>query len=280
MNEIKETSDLYGTSYQEQQAEKYRNRENNHWKARLDIADELYNKYVKPSFESKSNKDVVFVDIGCSIGTFAIEFAKKGLKTYGIDFDNSALEIARNLAKEENVSPTFVCGDVSNWSENFPEIDIAACFDIFEHLHDDELGSFLIAIKKNLSSRGCIIFNTFPAQYDYMFFDDSLFSKFFKVFKNLKPTKFSKLVRIMQALYDVYLLFSQGVTYQEKIKKAKHCNPTTKERLTDIFERSGYEIVFIDNSNLYNTEIEKQNIFKKQPITYRNIYGVVKPKNP
>jgi 2-polyprenyl-3-methyl-5-hydroxy-6-metoxy-1,4-benzoquinol methylase len=70
---------------------------------------------------------------------------------YGIDFDPIVLEIASQLAKEENVSPKYVCGNIADWTSAFPPIDIAVCFDIFEHLHDDELGSFLTSIRKQLS---------------------------------------------------------------------------------------------------------------------------------
>jgi len=69
-----------------------------------------------------------------------------------------------------------------------------------------------------------------------------------------------------------------GVSYQEKIKKQCHCNPTTVERLTDIFQRSGYEIRVIENANLYDSEDLIQKHFAKQPITYQNIYGVAVPK--
>ncbi len=36
------------------------------------------------------------MDVGCSIGTFAIEFAAKGYRSFGIDFDQTALDIARD----------------------------------------------------------------------------------------------------------------------------------------------------------------------------------------
>jgi len=175
MDSPKSTSFSYGSGYQASQAEKFRNRKNNHWVHRIALANRLVDSYVFPKFTEVKKSDVVVVDVGCSIGTFAIEFAKKGYKAYGVDFDASALEIARQLSKEENVTPVFVQGDVSNWSVNFPKIDIAICFDIFEHLHDDELGAFLVAIRRQLSEKGSLIFHTFPTQFYYIFFFEILF---------------------------------------------------------------------------------------------------------
>lgn len=98
MGAPKETFYKYGREYQLKQAEKYKNRENNHWKFRIDMAKTLVERYSLPRFKGKPNKEVIVVDVGCSIGTFAIEFAKMGYQSFGIDLDKSALDIARQLS--------------------------------------------------------------------------------------------------------------------------------------------------------------------------------------
>jgi SAM-dependent methyltransferase len=279
----KSTSFAYGKEYQLGQVEKYRNRRNNHWKFRIELVQRLVEDYALPRLEAKQKKDIVIVDVGCSIGTFAIEFAKMGYCSYGIDFDNSALEIARQLAQEENVSPIFVCNDISDWGSKFQNIDIAICSDIFEHLHDDELGSFLVSIKKQLSKKGILVFHTFPLQYDYIFFSRPYIGYPLIPFSYLSNSKFNIIVKIYSCFVDIGFLLTKGAIYKEIIKRRSHCNPTTTERLTDILQRSGYEIIFMDSSNLYDFYEFKKSIQKRlayQSITHRNLYGVAIPKVP
>jgi len=278
MNKPKETSNAYGLKYQTKQANKYRQRNNNHWKHRIKLAQDLVEKYVNPKFSHMSKNDIVVVDIGCSIGSFAIEFKKLGYQSYGIDFDKDAIDIAKELAKEEHVEPEFVCGDVSTWSENFPKIDIALCFDIFEHLHDDELGAFLSKIITNFSENGMLVFHTYPMQYDYIFYHDKYTKYPLIPFKNINPNIFNKFLKIYSSLYDIYSIIRFGKTHAESIKLDTHCNPLTLERLSDIFNRNGYDITYIDTSNLYNFKPSIQQQFKKQPFSHRNLYGVCIPK--
>ena len=106
-SEQKLTSYNYPDSYQQNQAKKFRNRYNNHWKFRLALMRKLTSKFSLPRIGKKDKKDITVGDIGCSIGTFAIEFAKLGYKSYGIDFDSKALKIAEELCEEENVNVKF-----------------------------------------------------------------------------------------------------------------------------------------------------------------------------
>ena len=69
----KQTSYEYGYQYQLTQAEKYRNRENNHWKYRIELANRLVDEALKEM--PPTSRPRTLLDVGCSIGTFAIEFA-------------------------------------------------------------------------------------------------------------------------------------------------------------------------------------------------------------
>ncbi len=271
---VKATSYEYGEEYQHQQVEKYRNRQHNHWKYRIGLTD----KYVLPRFATRSLKDIIVTDVGTSIGTFAIELAKRGFRVYGIDFDAQALKIAEKLAREENVSPTFIQADVADWPRDMPPIDIAICFDIFEHLHDDELGAFLVAIRRNLSAEGCLVFHTFPTQYDYLLFGRALLRVPLYPFARLPPRWFNRVVRAYAALFDQYLLMTRSVDYRDTIKTWSHCNPTTKGRLSELLQRAGYEIIFIETAQLYPYLPTLVRRFEHQPISHRNLYGVAAPK--
>lgn len=263
----------YGEKYQLKQADKYRDRNNNHWKYRIELAHKLVNSYVLPRLSDKNCNKIVAVDIGCSIGTFAIEFAKLGYNSYGIDYDKEAIKIAEQLCKEEKVSPKLICGDFIIHKQDLPPIDIAICFDIFEHLHDDEIGFLLQSIRAQLSKEGSIIFHTFPTQYDYIFFDKFHLELPLFLFNNLSSSKFNLILKIYASLIDIGLLLIKGKTYRELIKFSSHCNPTTKDRLTAIFNRAGYNILFIDSLQLYPSK----KFFSNQKITQSNLYGIAIP---
>jgi len=274
----KATSYEYGPGYQLAQLSKYRNRHNNHWGIKIELARDLVARYVRPRLREKPNSDIVVVDLGCSIGTFAIEFAKLGYRCYGVDFDPAALKIARQLSAEENVSVEFVQADVADWKRECPPVDIAICSDIFEHLHDDELGALLQSVRKQLSQAGSLVFHTFPTQYDYLFFSRSYVRWPLLLVKDLPADTFERVARAYASVIDVWLLLAKGHTYHDSLKSAVHCNPLTKERLTDLLERAGYEVLCIETAQLYPFKDAVQKQFLKHPISYRNLYGVAVPK--
>lgn len=281
----KETSYEYGKAYQLAQAEKYRCRHENHWHLRIELAERLVKEYVTPMFSGVGKENIVVVDVGCSIGTFALEFAREGYRAYGVDFDESAIEVAMILSEEEKVSAEFLCKDVSALGDDFPPVDIAVCFDIFEHLHDDELGGLLQGIRRMLSEKGYLVFHTFPTEYDYLFYTDEfnlLGRRFLYVplllFRKLSPTRFSRIVRAYATFLDLFWIITKGMTYRQSIKAESHCNPMTKERLTDILERNGYEILTIQTSQVYPYEAGMKKRFSNQPMADRNIFGVAAPK--
>jgi 2-polyprenyl-3-methyl-5-hydroxy-6-metoxy-1,4-benzoquinol methylase len=243
--------------------------------------------YALPRLQHKAARDTVVVDVGCAIGTFAIEFAKLGYLTYGVDFDPEALKLARQLCEEEGVCAEFICDDIANWNHNFPPIDVAICFDIFEHLHDDELGSFLTSVKKQMSQEGSLVFHTWPTQYDYLFFGKRHLRLPLILFKRLSAAKFEIVVKAYAGLLDVMRLVMKGGTHGDLVKFESHCNLTTKERLSDILLRAGYEIVSIESSQLYSSPPPSRRYpitgrvearFAKQPIAHRNLYGVAIPR--
>jgi 2-polyprenyl-3-methyl-5-hydroxy-6-metoxy-1,4-benzoquinol methylase len=274
----KATSFGYGEAYQTEQVDKHRGRRDNHWKPRIALAHQLIDDYVLGRLGAPSSGAVAALDVGCSIGTMAIEMAARGFKSYGVDFDAAALQIARELAAEEGVSVEFFQGDVAAWRPDAGEsLDIALCFDIFEHLHDDELGALLQTIRRHLRPRGAIVFHTFPQQYDYLFYSRDPISWPLTPFKWLPAAAFERVARAYAALADSALLLATGRTYKERIKAISHCNPTTRARLTDILERAGYRIGHIESKQLYPFKPHIMGRFSRHPIAHRNLYGVAYP---
>lgn len=284
MNEIsppKATSFAYGSLSQIKMLEKYRNRENNHWKNRIAMAEKLVADHVTPLHGDAAPSDIILVDVGCSIGTFALEFGRQNYKSYGVDFDSAAIEIARDLANEENIAAEFLQMDVAEWHKvELPPIDIAVCFDIFEHLHDDEIGALLQGLKRGLSDKGRVVFSTTPTEYTYLFANRSL--KFMPVRALIYAAAifgsgtFARLTRAIAKLVDVWYLLARGKDHAELIKRDKHCNPLTETRLADIFRRAGFDFDLLETRQLYPADTALRRLLFRHPVMHSHIVGVAR----
>jgi 2-polyprenyl-3-methyl-5-hydroxy-6-metoxy-1,4-benzoquinol methylase len=252
---------------------------------RVKLGDELVNNYVRSVLENRPKETIKLADIGCSVGTFAIHFSKQGYKVIGIDFDRAAITLAQKLNAEEGGSATFFQMDVAALKNEIDKLDIAVCMDLFEHLHDDELGALLYSLKNLLSENGCVVFHTLPLQFDYIFWKNKkgkiAFPFLLQPFKSLSPRTFSKLTRIYALLIDIGMVCWFGKTHTEHIKRFEHCNPLTQERLADMFERAGYELRLLRSGFVTDQFDQKyKKYFQGQPITHRSLFGVAVPCRP
>lgn len=83
-------------------------------KSLAELGDKKTNEYLKQKIE-KYFSNVVgksALDLGCGTGTTAFTLAKHGLATTGIDISETALEMGRDLARQQNLEIQFVAGDV------------------------------------------------------------------------------------------------------------------------------------------------------------------------
>ena len=67
-------------------------------------------KQIEKYFSDFTGKSAL--DLGCGTGTTAFTFAKHGFATTGIDISETALEMGRDLARQQNLNIHFVAGDV------------------------------------------------------------------------------------------------------------------------------------------------------------------------
>jgi 2-polyprenyl-3-methyl-5-hydroxy-6-metoxy-1,4-benzoquinol methylase len=274
----------YGDSYQRCQAEKYRNRERNHWKIRVDLAFMLARRFALPMV-AKPWQDMTVLDVGCSIGTFAIEFAKVGARTTGVDADASGLEVARELALEQGVRPSLLHADVTELTSEQLEasgasngFDMIVAFDLFEHLHDDELGVLFATIRRLLSPRGVLIYHTFPAEFDYIFSEkEGQLAKALLPYAHLHADEFERVTRSYAAWLDAEWIAQGGRAHADHIEREQHCNPLKLQRLAALLRRSKLHSLSIERQQLYPCEppfgAAMLKEFVHQPITHRNIFG-------
>jgi 2-polyprenyl-3-methyl-5-hydroxy-6-metoxy-1,4-benzoquinol methylase len=100
-------------------------------------------------------KNAKILDIGCGEGYFLKLAKEKGFEAFGIDFNEKAIEIAKEKFGLKNVYPYTI----EEFIEKFPneKFDIICFFHLLEHL-DDPL-KFMKNIKKILKENGYIAFS-------------------------------------------------------------------------------------------------------------------------
>lgn len=232
----------YSAEYTQVQRRKHEERFTNHWKSHIWWAKELVREYGKKS-------PAKLLDLGCSVGTYAIEFALDGYETTGLDFDLKALNVARQLATKENVNPKWLCGDACDFQLPKP-VDIVLCFDLLEHLDDNTIMGMLSCIKANLNPDGIFLYHTFPTKYDHIFYNNRFFNRFSSIiplplipFKKLDDSSFTQVVKTYSAFLDLFSLLTVQKTHQQIIKDTVHPNPLSHEKLLNFFNEAGFELI-------------------------------------
>lgn len=104
---------------------------------------------------------LVIVDVGCGMGTFTIEAARRGGHVVGIDAAPAALAAARRVAAEERIpGARFVRADAARLPVARGVADVVLAADLIEHLDDDTLGHVLAEARKALRPRGWLVLYT------------------------------------------------------------------------------------------------------------------------
>lgn len=113
------------------------------------------------------------LDVGCAIGCHAIELARKGHLTWGVDvlppMIDRGTELARSLGLDEKVN--LIAGDIRQLDRYFEPhfFDAIIANDIFEHLDDPALREVLAGLKHVTKPGGTIVIQTSPGRYYYWF---------------------------------------------------------------------------------------------------------------
>lgn len=113
------------------------------------------------------------LDVGCAIGCHAIDLARAGHRTWGIDVLPAMIERGRELAESVGVGDrvTLVEGDIRRLGDYFEprSFDAVMACDIFEHLDDASLREVLAGFHEVVRPGGTIVIQTSPGRFYYWF---------------------------------------------------------------------------------------------------------------
>ena len=113
------------------------------------------------------------LDLGCAIGCHAIELARRGHETWGIDVLPAMIERGRELAQSLGLSQRvhLLEGDIRYLERYFPphHFDAVVACDIFEHLDDEAIRQMLAGLKQVMQPAGTIVVQTSPTRHYYWF---------------------------------------------------------------------------------------------------------------
>jgi len=92
--------------------------------------------YILSLFEEYDRKPTLFLDLCCGTGTFAGEFAKKGISVIGVDISEDMLSLAREKSAKENTDILYLCQDATEL-DLYGTVDGAVCLmDSINHITD------------------------------------------------------------------------------------------------------------------------------------------------
>lgn len=101
------------------------------------------------------------IDLGCGMGTFTIEAAKRGARAVGIDPAPAAVAVARRVREAEGAtSAAFVQADAARLPLRTASADLVLAADLTEHLDDDTLGRILGEAARTLRPGGTLVLYT------------------------------------------------------------------------------------------------------------------------
>jgi SAM-dependent methyltransferase len=113
------------------------------------------------------------LDVGCGIGSGALEFALEGHQAWGIDVLDCMIDRGRQVAESLGLSDRvhLLTGDIRRLEAHFEPgfFDAVVACDIFEHLDDESITQVLGGLRQVVRPGGTVVIQTSPCRYYYWF---------------------------------------------------------------------------------------------------------------
>lgn len=108
--------------------------------------------------EYRGGKPASFADLACGSGFHCVQYAQRGLRSFGIDINPAMLDFARRKAGQAGVTVGFLLGDMAEFTLPEP-VDLAFCaMASFHHLlTNDDIVRHLRSVARNLTSGGLYV---------------------------------------------------------------------------------------------------------------------------
>ena len=122
----------------------------------------IRNKILERILENKDLHQKKLLDAGCGIGLASLHLSDRFAFIVGIDLNKQKISQAKLLAKNSGISNIkFKVADLTKPSSIKQLFDVIICFEVIEHVHDDQ--KFLLSLDKLLNVGGELIFS-FPSK--------------------------------------------------------------------------------------------------------------------
>ncbi len=95
------------------------------------------------------------LDVGCGGGIVCEPLARLGAHVVGVDASDTAITVAKDHAKIQNLAIDYRCVDLQDIAETF---DLITCLEVVEHV--DDLAKFANDLEKRLAPKGILVLST------------------------------------------------------------------------------------------------------------------------
>lgn len=109
-------------------------------------------------FEGTPFAHLNILDIGCGGGLISEPLCRLGANVTGIDADESAIKVASQHAKAQNLKINYIAGAAENLAQKGQKFDVVLALEIVEHVQNPEL--FIELCSQLLKPNGVLILST------------------------------------------------------------------------------------------------------------------------
>lgn len=195
------------------------------------------------------NKKNKILNIGCGTGS-DLKILKKFGEITAIDIDEKALE----KISDENIEK--ICADVLNYEFKNNHYDAVCCFDVLEHLENDQ--KILKKIHSSLKSGG-ILFLTVPA-FNFLFSQHDLALSHKRRYSKLEISEKTKTAgfKTQKIFYwnSIFFLPIAALRIFKKILLSKNKNYTSEARpLNKYLNQIIYFILNLENKKYFPSKL-------------------------
>ena len=97
-----------------------------------------------------------FLDVGCGTGQLAIEAAKNGWNSVGVDYAEPMIEICKENSALSEGNVEFQCGSIFDFQINASEYTVVSAQGFIEYISLEELDTFLSLVSRGLEVGGAV----------------------------------------------------------------------------------------------------------------------------